>query len=70
MDNGTNKLIVYKRALENACDENNILRNEITKLRRETQQLMLENEDMRHAIIELSQHIELPSDDYSDDCFH
>jgi hypothetical protein len=53
-----NRLVVYKKALENACEQNEFLRSGIIASRRKTAQLQLENEDMKEVIIELGESID------------
>ena len=54
----SNSLMVYKKALKNAWEENNLLRSKIIASRRKTAQLEVENEDMKEVIYELSESID------------
>lgn len=67
MTDELNKLVVYKKALINACDENNFLRVEINKSRRKTQNLLLQNNDLKEVIFELSENIKLSDESFEDD---
>mmetsp|Transcript_10262 Transcript_10262/g.11697 ORF Transcript_10262/g.11697 Transcript_10262/m.11697 type:complete len:105 (-) Transcript_10262:16-330(-) len=53
-----NELIIFKKALQNACDENNILRGVVIDSRRKTAQLKLENNDLKEVLVELTDAIE------------
>ena len=52
-----NHLRIYKNALRDACTQNNFLRKEIVVTRRKTNQLKIENQDMKEVICELSESI-------------
>lgn len=53
-----NRLIVYKKALKNACDQNDFLRSEIVASRTKAAKLEIENANMNVAIIELAESID------------
>ena len=46
------------KALIDVCEENNALRSEVLQSRRKTEQLKIENDDMKEAIIELADAIQ------------
>lgn len=52
-----NKLIVYRKALENACSENDKLRTALVASRRKSQHLKAQNDNMKEVILELSESI-------------
>lgn len=57
-----NRLVVYKKALKNACDQNEFLRSEIVASRGKAAKLRIENSTLNEAIIELAESIDFMTD--------
>ena len=53
-----NKVVIYRRALQNTWDENERLRAAVIATRRKTENLRVENENLKEALIELSESID------------
>ncbi|CAI2368166.1 unnamed protein product [Moneuplotes crassus] len=54
-----NHLNIYKQALKDAATENDLLRSEIIASRRKTVQLEIQNNEMKDAIVELSESLDI-----------